>query len=393
MNESPTPKSVPASVESVRAMLMALACIRWQMFGECRTEDWDGPPPRPSDTEKALSAALRAEVERLGSGEVAAPIDERLTEEQIADAFDKAFPGHDLFQESINFARYVEDAIHGKPTPLAGCACRWNGEKYVSKCELHEAWHVAIHEWAERAKTAEAVLAAQSGPALIDNSVERVRALHGPFEQVATLRGWRNFTRDADGYADDKLNALWRGYLMRALSEGALIPPVVAADALRDTLSSAKAVVPVAAPSGDDTDGEYTLTFYFRNWNDLTDAHVAWMSSAALAGAATPNPWKEAVLDELAQACMDAPLDEPPSSILKRVIAWNIQVGAAIPAAPADPTDAELIERFIAHNNQFHRSADHPAWLYCKDGDGNQTSLRGDLFAATIRTLTQGNQS
>lgn len=38
------------------------------------------------------------------------------------------------------------------------------------------------------------------------------------------------------------------------------------------------------------------------------------------------NPWKEAVIDELAEACMDAPLTESPSSILKRVIAWHIQV-------------------------------------------------------------------
>jgi hypothetical protein len=36
--------------------------------------------------------------------------------------------------------------------------------------------------------------------------------------------------------------------------------------------------------------------------------------------------WKSAVLDQLAIACMDAPLDEPPASILKRVIAWNVEV-------------------------------------------------------------------
>lgn len=45
------------------------------------------------------------------------------------------------------------------PVPLTGCNCRWQGETYVEKCELHEAWHTAIHEWAERAKAAEAALA------------------------------------------------------------------------------------------------------------------------------------------------------------------------------------------------------------------------------------------
>lgn len=43
-------------------------------------------------------------------------------------------------------------------------------------------------------------------------------------------------------------------------------------------LSKAKAVAPVATPAGDDSGGEYAMTFYFRNWDDLTDAHVAWVN-------------------------------------------------------------------------------------------------------------------
>lgn len=39
--------------------------------------------------------------------------------------------------------------------PEQGCNCRWRGEEVVQRCDLHEAWHVAIHEWAERAKKAE----------------------------------------------------------------------------------------------------------------------------------------------------------------------------------------------------------------------------------------------
>lgn len=48
------------------------------------------------------------------------------------------------------------------PTPdLATCHCRWRGNEQVQQCTLHEAHVGAIHEWAERAKTAEAKLAAQ----------------------------------------------------------------------------------------------------------------------------------------------------------------------------------------------------------------------------------------
>lgn len=43
---------------------------------------------------------------------------------------------------------------------LTGCNCRWDGETQVQWCELHLAHKGAIHDWAERAKTAEAKLAA-----------------------------------------------------------------------------------------------------------------------------------------------------------------------------------------------------------------------------------------
>lgn len=57
------------------------------------------------------------------------------------------------------------------------------------------------------------------------------------------------------------------------------------------------------------------------------------------------NPWKEAVLDELALACMDARMDEEPRSILKRVIAWNVMVALD----PAVSSEAQaLIDRGAA---------------------------------------------
>jgi len=38
------------------------------------------------------------------------------------------------------------------------CSCRWKGEEQVQQCTLHAAHIEAIHEWAERAKAAEAKL-------------------------------------------------------------------------------------------------------------------------------------------------------------------------------------------------------------------------------------------
>ena len=46
-------------------------------------------------------------------------------------------------------------AMADAPQP---CNCRWEGETQVQQCTLHEAHVEAIHEWAERAKTAEAEL-------------------------------------------------------------------------------------------------------------------------------------------------------------------------------------------------------------------------------------------
>lgn len=41
---------------------------------------------------------------------------------------------------------------------------------------------------------------------------------------------------------------------------------------------------------------------------------------------AVPDPWKSAVLDRLAATCMDAQQDEPPASILRRIIDWEVTV-------------------------------------------------------------------
>ena len=39
----------------------ALAFVRWNSFGECRTPEWPGPPPTAKETADALTAALAAQ--------------------------------------------------------------------------------------------------------------------------------------------------------------------------------------------------------------------------------------------------------------------------------------------------------------------------------------------
>jgi hypothetical protein len=54
------------------------------------------------------------------------------------------------------------------------------------------------------------------------------------------------------------------------------------------------------------------------------------------------NPWRDAVWEQLASCSMDATTDESPRSILKRVIAWNVQ--AALDAAVSSDGQALIDE-------------------------------------------------
>ncbi|WP_295986366.1 hypothetical protein [uncultured Variovorax sp.] len=40
------------------ALVLALSCIRWQSFGECRTPGHGGAPPAPDAAAKAIEAAI-----------------------------------------------------------------------------------------------------------------------------------------------------------------------------------------------------------------------------------------------------------------------------------------------------------------------------------------------
>ena len=61
---------------------------------------------------------------------------------------------------------YLNDVLaqQATPEPLTGCNCRWQGGTQVEWCELHLAHKDAIHEWAQRAKAAEAALKATPEP-------------------------------------------------------------------------------------------------------------------------------------------------------------------------------------------------------------------------------------
>jgi hypothetical protein len=62
-----------------------------------------------------------------------------------------------------NGSKYFGDSWDTPPAQQT-CNCRWEGEVQVQQCTLHQAHVDAIHEWAERAKAAEAKLKAQPAP-------------------------------------------------------------------------------------------------------------------------------------------------------------------------------------------------------------------------------------
>lgn len=65
-----------------------------------------------------------------------------------------------------------------KADPFATCNCRWDGETQVAQCELHHAHVNVIHEWAERAKKAEAALA----------EAEKAEAVATDWERIARVQ-------------------------------------------------------------------------------------------------------------------------------------------------------------------------------------------------------------
>lgn len=80
---------------------------------------------------------------------------------------------------------------------------------------------------------------------------------------------------------------------------------------------------------------------------DRTDAVIEALRTrlAQPAPAVPADPWKSAVIDRIAATCMDAPQDEPPASILRRIIDWEVAV--ALDPAVSDAAQA-LIDKGAA---------------------------------------------
>jgi hypothetical protein len=90
-------------------------------------------------------------------------IDLRAAAQQALEAWQTATYGHPSHHKATLLAMTALNAALAQPT-LQTCNCRWDGEVQVQQCTLHEAHVDAIHEWAERAKTAEKKLAAITEP-------------------------------------------------------------------------------------------------------------------------------------------------------------------------------------------------------------------------------------
>lgn len=61
-------------------------------------------------------------------------------------------------------------------------------------------------------------------------------------------------------------------------------------------------------------------------WPCKEDDWASHIDFARAVIAADRDEWRDAVLNELAVACLDAPQDEPPRSILQRIIQTNIDI-------------------------------------------------------------------
>ena len=68
-----------------------------------------------------------------------------------------------------------------------------------------------------------------------------------------------------------------------------------------------------------------------------------------------PNPWKEAVLDQLAFHATDAPINMPPADILKRIIEVSVTM-ATDPAITQQPVQAREGEAVAWSDDALNRA-------------------------------------
>jgi hypothetical protein len=91
--------------------------------------------------------------------------DLRTAAQQALEALESLYltlPPESVLAKSLNLRITALKAALEQPEQT--CNCRWVGDVQTQQCTLHEAHVDAIHEWAERAKAAEAKLAALEQP-------------------------------------------------------------------------------------------------------------------------------------------------------------------------------------------------------------------------------------
>lgn len=94
------------------------------------------------------------------------------------------------------------------------CNCRWEGETQVQQCTLHQAHIEAIHEWAERAKAAEAKLKQSA-----DEPVAVVSGYYGGQCVVLPFKPSQLFKSGTAFYARPR-PAAWVGLEKRDMPDG-----------------------------------------------------------------------------------------------------------------------------------------------------------------------------
>lgn len=86
------------------------------------------------------------------------------------------------------------------------------------------------------------------------------------------------------------------------------------------------------------------------------------------------NPWKEAVLDQLASHCMDAPIDEPPESVLRRILAMSNTMQQEVAAPVGDDVETMAASRYHIDKTEGG------FWPYVvRCGNGTQVLHKGHL--------------
>ena len=80
------------------------------------------------------------------------------------------------------------EPAHPEQGELTGCACRWDADdNRVATCVRHQGWLDVVHEWAERAKSAETTLQSAQPVALpnIQNQIVKDISRHEPCHTCA----------------------------------------------------------------------------------------------------------------------------------------------------------------------------------------------------------------